>query len=119
MRCRYVLPDVIRYDLSEGDWVDLKRALTAGDKWFVQSIHRQTETVDLAASWPAFESAIRLSWIADWSFVDTNGDKTKPTRETLCELGLDTLDELDRTINAHMAAMVAEKNGSSRGSATA
>lgn len=123
-RCRYVNPDTTRYDLSDGDWIDLKRQLTAGERWAINAAGVTEEEgpggavvqkCDLAQRYVA----IRLGWIANWSFVDGDGNQTAVTGPALEALDLDTIAEIDQAIIRHTETQRARKNAMSPGSAGA
>lgn len=116
-RCRYVQPETTRYDLTEGDWIDLKRQLTAGERWAIDAAGlSEDETGTLNRDLAQRSIAIRLGWIVGWSFVDPAGNQTKPTAETLGALDLETIAEVDQVIMRHVDARRAEKNAPSPGS---
>ena len=119
-RCRYVQPDTVRYDLTDGDWIDLRKQLTAGERWAIDSAGL-TEGEDGATTRDLAQRsvAIRLGWIVNWSFIDPGGNQTKPTAETLTALDLETIAEIDQAIIRHVDLMRAVKNAPSRGSDTA
>jgi hypothetical protein len=116
-RCRFVAPDSDRYELSDGDWIRLKRQLTAGERWGIDAAGvTELEDGKYQRDMAKRSVAIRLGWLASWSFVDEAGNQTKPTEETLTALDLPTIAEIDEAIIAHRKAQEAGKNGQSLGS---
>jgi hypothetical protein len=116
-RCRFVQPNTLRYDLSDGDWIELKRELTAGERWSIDAAGlRERDEGGYDRDLSARSVAIRLGWLVNWSFIDPAGNQTKPSAETLTALDLPTIGEIDQAIVAHVEAQRAAKNEPSLGS---
>lgn len=110
-RTRFVTPQVVRVDLSEGDWVELKRELTVGEARGVLfgTLEEQADgtfkrNLDAAV-------LLRLqAYLVDWSFVDEAGVKVPVSVDAINALNVGTLTELIGAVNAHEAS-AAPKNG--------
>lgn len=117
-RSPFVTPDTVRLPLAEGDWVDVKKYLTAGEKKALEgaglvAIKRTSDPAEGAAFELDFKRlglALIEAYAVDWSFVDAKGAPTKPTPENIAALDPDTATELQDAISAHVQRMEAEKN---------
>lgn len=110
-RLRFVRPDVTKYELSEGDWIEVKNQLTAKEK------------ADLAgAGVPSFQqrdgkgqaftldfAALKLAripiYVVRWSLADAAGNQTTPSIENVEQLDDDTVNEIDDLLDKHKKAM--------------
>lgn len=69
-RPRVVLPSTERVDLSDGDWLELKRELAYGESLELSNASRlEGGTIDLK-DYYLLRAAL---YIVDWSFVDDKG----------------------------------------------
>lgn len=120
-RCRVVVPEVVRLPLSDGDWVDVKKRLTYGERnrmkaALVSEIRGDGRvTPDLQM----IDLALVLAYLVDWSLVDFKGkqipiDTDTKKRAAVEALDEDTVKEIIAAIEAHGqemdAARSAEKN---------
>jgi hypothetical protein len=111
----FVKPETIRYDLAEGDWIDVKKFLTAAEEarlsgagvpGFTQGEPgKQTFELDFVA----LKFARMLCYVEAWSFVDAKGNQTKPTRDYIETLQPDVFDEIDAVLDKHRKAMEEER----------
>ena len=122
-RCRVVAPDVVRLPLSEGDTVDVKKTLNAGE--YRQLIYSQfKEAPDGATLVPDHAKigmAKLLAYVVGWSFVGFDGaplpyrpdEPEEIRRATIDGLDQDTYRELIAAVTAHEeredAALEAQK----------
>lgn len=109
-RCRVVSPEVIRLPLSDGDWIDVKQELNAGEysDYLTAMVARQP-----------FSKI--LTYVVAWSFVGLDG-KPLPwdldgaeqlRRDAVRGLDKGTLRELTAVLDKHEAAeeaAIAKKN---------
>lgn len=115
-RSRVVQPDVVRLALTDGDFIDVKRELNAGEYFDL-----------LTALADRQKFAKILAYVVGWSLVGLDGqplpydtDDPAPTRrDTIGALDKATLRELIATIDRHETAQEAElakkKTGPSTG----
>lgn len=100
-RSRVVVPDVVRVFVSDGDYVDLKRDLNAGEYFDL-----------LTAMADRQKFAKILAYLVGWSFVGEDDrpipydldDPANARRDTIGALDKPTLRELITTIDTHEAA---------------
>lgn len=110
-RCRVVTPDQVRLPLSEGDWIEVKRELNAGEYYD-----------QLVATSERRAFAKPIAYLLRWSLIDIDGtslpysadDPEEQRRGTIRSLDQDTIRELiaviDRHEQAQDAARAAKKN---------
>lgn len=110
-RLRFVQPKVVRLPLSDGDFVDIKAELTAGEER--ESYARMTTLLE--AGKPAqldpaeVELATLVAYIVGWSFTDAQGAPVEVSADAMKQLDNDTFTELYKAIEAHEKALVAQK----------
>jgi len=112
----FVRPEVRRLDLAEGDWIDVKKYLTAGERANLEGAGLREMTQSESGK-PAFVldyARLRLAkidaFVVGWSFVDEKGNQQKVTRENIEALDHETSLELEAAIDAHMKAMKEERD---------
>ena len=110
----FVKPEVVRLDLAEGDWIDVKKFLTAGEEARMNGAGlRQMTQEDGKAAFTLDFERLRLAQVAAyvvaWSFVDAKGNQTKPTPENVSALSGDVLKEIGDAIDTHLQRMEEEK----------
>lgn len=124
MKARFVRPETAKLDLSDGDWVLVKRRLNTGEARRVFTGMVQTfEAGSKATLDPAQVGMTKvLEYLLDWSLRDADGQvvsireqSREAVRAVLESLDLDTYHEISTAIDAHEAredaAREQEKNG--------
>ena len=107
---RFVKPEVARLDLSDGDWIDVKRYLTYGEQQRITGssigkMRMDQANPEVGVDWEKF-SVVRLStWIVDWSFVDESDKRVRVTSDAIRELHPDTIEEIDKVLTSHIEAL--------------
>lgn len=115
---RFLKPEVVRINLTRGDWITVKKQLTAGEKRRAQArmvkraIAGQPIEVDLEKA----GVTNLVEYLIDWSFVDDAG-KPMAIRDmpadyvidVLNNLDSDSFDEITDAINAHERSVADEK----------
>jgi|SRR5215510_6914472 len=105
-RCRFVQPEVDRLQLSDGDYVDIKRELSAGEQndLLGDLIEDYTagEKVKLK---PKEVARARLrAYIVGWSFTDPDGRPVPVSPSSIYNIDQDTQAEIVAAIDGHEAA---------------
>lgn len=107
-------PETARLEISDGDWLLVKKHLTAGETraMFGRMLHVLRDGINPTRA----RLARAVSYLVDWSITDANG---KPVviadqPEDAVESALDALDfdsfvEICDAIETHMAAMEKER----------
>ena len=126
-RNRFVEPEVVRLELTEGDWVEVKKELTYGEEQrlagaAMTSMNIQSDS-DRAKTRTEDGEGVRVNleneryailrlytWLVDWSFENTAGKRVKVSREAIANLGADTAHEIDEALSAHIASREEAKN---------
>lgn len=122
-RNRFVTSEVRRLELSDGDWIEVKRRLSYGEQQRyttaglgkVQSTASAGDAGDGAdasfeINWAAIGVERVLVWLVDWSFRDERDKAVRITRDSIRALDPETFKEIDDALTLHIAAEEAEKN---------
>lgn len=115
-RCRFVEPDTKRLPLSDGDWIDVKVELTAGETRDLFGRMRPYVTPGEPNQLIAKEVGIArlVAYIVGWSFADRSGKHVLVTSDTIDGVDMETFQEMLAAVDAHAAEQdqkrVAEKN---------
>ncbi len=108
-RNRFVKPKTVRLDLSDGDWVDVKRELNAGEHRRVFS--RMVKEMRAGEKTTIDPEQVGLSklveYIVDWSFED-NGKAIPVSASAFNALDAETFTELVKMVDTHEEAVEAE-----------
>lgn len=119
---RFVVPETKRIDLRDGpdgekNWIEIKKELTKGEdstfrtramKAKVQPGETQG-TVAVEIDWKLLALARVEAFLVDWSAKGPNGKDLPVTPEAIAALAPESFDEIDESIQAHIAALEAEK----------
>ena len=102
-RCRFVQPDSVRIDLSDGDWIEVKTELNAGEERRIFSgLVKRMDASGKTELDPSHVGKTKLlEYIVAWSFVDANGKSVKFDESALDNLNTDTYAELVKAVNQH------------------
>jgi hypothetical protein len=106
-RNRFVVPQVVRLPLSDGDWIEVKRKLTVGEARLATSSFVGSYRGDGSRT-PNLETlgmGMALAYLVDWSFVGVTDKRVPVSLDALKELDLDTYAEIDKAIEAHIASV--------------
>jgi hypothetical protein len=119
----FVKPETVRLSLSDGDWMDVKKRLTAGEyrERLAREWHQSEETGRMSLDMRQTGVALIAAYALDWSFVDEKGQPVPFSEDALRAVDIDTFREVLKVVEAHdaadEAARSAEKNGSAGASA--
>lgn len=114
-RYRFVNPAVTRYDLSEGDWVEFKDYLNAGETKQLAGAGVPSMTPgdkgpqSFALDFKALGLARLEMYAHAWSLVDAKGNQTRPDRDTISQLDPRDFDEIDAVLDRHVKEMAERK----------
>lgn len=103
---RFVSIDTVRLDLSNGDWIEVKRQLSYGD---IQSVASKTR-----GDFTAGELYLVAAALLDWSLTDAQGKRVAIESEPARLAALKALTpadfaEIDVAITKHFDTVNAEK----------
>lgn len=104
MKLRFVQPDVTRIDLGDGEWIEVKRELTAGEQR--RAMTSMIGRIDLKGSvTPNLDmlgKAEVLAYLVDWSARDA-ADKPVPlTEDALDALAPASYKAIAEAVEAHI-----------------
>jgi len=118
-RNRFVKPQLVRLSLSDGDWIDVKRQLNAGETRaiFTEMIKEQHAGEKAVIDTARVGITKLLAYIVDWSFVDDSGP-VRFSEAALANLDNDTFREIVEAIDAHEGRIEQESELKKTSSAT-
>lgn len=112
MSVRVRRPDTARLELSRGDWLIVKKHLTAGETLEMFGLMRQRDSVDSIR----FGLSRIIAHLVDWSIQDLDGKVIPITGKPIADvesalrlIDYDTFTEIEKAVDAHMAAMEQER----------
>jgi hypothetical protein len=116
-RCRVVLPDVVRLPLSDGDWLEVKKRLNAGEYRAMLERMTMVGADGKAKPNPLMHGVSKVvAYLLDWSLVGLDGkviliaDKPIDTvQRALDSIDSETMTEIIKAVSAHEEAMDAER----------
>lgn len=108
-RNRFVKPKTVRIDLSDGDWIEIKRELNAGEhREIFGRMVKEMRAGERATIDPELVGLTKLvGYIVAWSFED-NGKPVEVSADAIKSLDVETFAELSAAIDKHDEAMDAE-----------
>jgi len=110
---RFVKPQVVRVDVSDGDWLDLKRELTVGEQRRAMSRIVQTMKSDgqIVPNMEQVGKAELAAYIVGWSFT-RDGEPVPYSEDALDALSVDAFKEVEQAIRQHIERIEAERKNS-------
>jgi hypothetical protein len=107
-RCRMVEPEQVRLPISDGDFIDIKRQLTAGEyrRIFLDQIKGGiiVSGQELQLDPAKFGITRILAYVVGWSLVDADGRPIPFSESTLLLQDADTYREILEAVDAHIEA---------------
>ncbi len=105
-RYRFVKPETVRLDLSDGDWIEVKKELTAGEARAISRSSVRAVTDVQTGKTVTEEDLDQLSllntYLTNWSFVDAAGKQSKYSLDALRALDQDSYVEIVNALAAHI-----------------
>lgn len=113
-RNRFVQPNTVRLDLSDGDWIEVKERLTYVENQrlyggMVRSINTNQDINELGVDVARFNILRLETWIVDWSFRDEHDKPVPVSRSAIENLDPDSAREIDAAIDRHLTDLAAKK----------
>lgn len=113
---RFVMPDVVRLPLSEGDWIEVKRRLNVAERRSITSRAAKggvsTDSTRVFVDANEMEFAKVDAWVLDWSFIGADEKPVKFSPEAVRALDPASFAEIIDAIDAHEKAEEIAKNSS-------
>ena len=105
-RCRFVQPDVVRLPLSDGDWIDVKKELNAGENRrvfarLVKAMHFN-EKAEIDPEQVGMSKVVEF--LVGWSLTDAAGKAVPVSEAAISNLDSETYAEIVKAIDAHEEA---------------
>jgi hypothetical protein len=110
-RCRFVQPETERLTLSDGEWIEVKRELNAGEQRHAQAGYYK----DLRAGeralidYEQYGKTRMVAYIMAWSFLGFDGRPEPFDESALNQLDMDTYQEIDNALDAHEGRISARR----------
>ena len=121
----FVKPEVERLELSDGEWIEIKKRLTVAEERKLltsgfkrgRSVRSENEgtDVDFEMDLSAFDLKKVETYLLDWSLKDDNDKPVAVSYEAICALDPEAFDEIKGAIDKHTAAMEQEKKATTGG----
>lgn len=110
-RNRFVVPGTVRLDISDGDWIEVRERLDFGETQALTAAmlsqtgtltggEAPTVTLDMAG----YKVERMAVYVVEWSFRDANDRPVEVSRATIKSLDVDTANEIDAALDAHIEA---------------
>lgn len=102
MRLRMIKPQVDKIDLGDGEWIEVRRELTAGEQR--KALARSMTVVGMGMS-PNLEQlgkAEVLAYLLDWSIADESGKRIEVSEDALDNLHPEAYKLIADAIEAHV-----------------
>jgi hypothetical protein len=111
MRNRFVQPDIVRLDLSDGDFIDIKKELNAGEnrRVFARLVKdmRAGEKITLEPEQVGLTKLVE--YLVGWSFTDGTGKPVELSEGAIQSLDQETYAEIVAAIDQHETKIEAER----------
>ena len=119
-RNRFVEPETVRLELTDGDWIEVKKELTYGEEQRLagaaMSVKSQLngdkqvgDDIQLDMENERFAVLRFYLWLVDWSFTGRDKKPVKLTKAAIANLQHETADEIDQVLTAHVARVEEER----------
>ncbi len=110
-RSKFVQPEVLRLNLTDGEWIDVKKELNVGEAraahgrlykpmHFGERAEIDPEQVGLAKT---------VAYIVGWSLTNSDGKPEPFSEEALLSLSVDVYQEIEKAVDAHETKQDAER----------
>lgn len=111
-RNRFVKPDTRRIELSDGDWIEIKKQLNVGEdrRYRAAGLKRLTgspgsNAAAIDVDWGELALARVITYVVDWSFKDGNDKTVTVTPAAIQNLEPADFEEIDNAIQDHIKEM--------------
>ncbi len=107
---RFVTPESVRLDLTDGAWIEVKKDLTVGEeKRYRASGLGGMGGGAVGVDWEAMAFSRADAYLVDWSAKDAKGKDIKLTPQAIRDLDVESFNEIDAAIMAHIGRRTEEK----------
>lgn len=122
-RCRFVSVEKDRIDLSGGNWIEVKKRLGVGEQKLVEGAglkrvrDDKTMTYQVELDHDAYSFTRAEVYILDWSYKNAEDKPVQFSSSALRALDVDTFEEIDTALMAHVEKQEQEKKARAGASA--
>lgn len=101
-RNRFVQPESKRIDLSDGDWIEVKKELTIGEEKTLQACGiKRTLTAPPSVDWPEYHIGRVAVWLTGWSFRGPDDKPVPLSVAAIRSLDAETFGEITDALTKH------------------
>lgn len=117
---RFVQPEIVRLDLSEGDWLEVRKELSTGEarRAMAKTIKSMRADGRIEPDLEMLGRAEIAAYLVDWSFVDAHDKRVPCSDAALDNLTQDAYAEIETAVRAHIAAVEEERGKAKSGSSS-
>lgn len=115
-RNRFTLSEVERIEISDGDWIEIKKDLNTGEVKRLESSGLKPPVTDVVTGklvnpidWEIYEIDRAVIFLQDWSFRDSSDKPVKISRDSVKALDPATFEEINVAIFEHTVRRATEK----------
>lgn len=107
---RFAPLDTVKLELSEGDWIEVKRALSYGDYLDLQDASTKRDDNDnVHLQMGEFWINRLLTWAVDWSLEDERG-KVELSHDAIRALSTEAAAEINKVLQDYISQQEDSKN---------
>lgn len=119
-RCRIVRPNSMRLPISDGDYIDVKKELNAGESRQVYAgMVKEQKFGEAPTADPARVGLTKmLQYLLGWSLVDLKDEPLELSEAALLSLDLPTYNEINAAIDTHAEKVEADREARKNSQAT-
>jgi len=112
---RFVRPETVRREISDGDWIEVKKHLSIGERRRVYARMSRFEGGHVLPDLEQVDKALVMEYLVDWSLVDEQDKRVsiethQAKADALDNLAPETWHEIERAVRQHEEAVAAEAN---------
>jgi hypothetical protein len=110
-RCRFVQPDIVRLTLSDGDFIDVKKELNAGEqrRLFAHMMRDMVPGEKVTLIPEQVGRTKLIEYVVGWSFTDADGKPVPVSESAIDNLNTTTYAEMVKAVDDHEAAQEAKR----------
>lgn len=120
---KFVVPETVRIDLADSQWIEVKKFLSAVEEKRFRSagLKRMTPrkadgdepSNEVEIDWAAMAFARVVTYLVDWSARAADGKRLPVTKDAIGQLDTESFEEIDAAIQAHIDKVAEEKKAQS------
>lgn len=104
-KSRFQTADIVRLELSDGDWIEVRRRLSAGEeRRMYSSAFEKLEGKGVTVNFATLGLSRTIAYVTDWSFRDGADKPVRCTPAAIEALTLEALKEIEIALDTHVEA---------------